>query len=174
MTLKLILSAQLLLLIFLWPHLTICLWFYFKIRKMRKKVWLDLFQRVEFWGVMSLCMQYNSRHAPRADLSDLNFKSLHSWVTVLQGVPFKKWIFRMAVALKRCIFDPMLVKPKCVWEVWKILNKQLKNVNKFLKIEKTAISQTHFGFTNTGSRFVGFKHAANRNFLLLILYETFL
>ena len=23
----------------------------------------------------------------------------------------------MAVALKQCIFDPMLVKPKCVWEV---------------------------------------------------------
>ena len=35
----------------------------------------------------------------------------------LQGVPFEKWIFQMTVALKRCIFDPMLVKPKCVWKV---------------------------------------------------------
>ena len=33
---------------------------------------------------------------------------------ILQGVPFEKIQKEMAVALKRCIFDPMLVKPKCV------------------------------------------------------------
>ena len=32
-------------------------------------------------------------------------------------VPLTIYPKEMAVALKRCIFDPMLVKPKCVWEV---------------------------------------------------------
>ena len=53
------------------------------------------------------------------------------------------------------ISDPMLVKPKCVWEEeisFERLKKQLKNVNKFSKIEKkTFASQTRFGFTNIGS-----------------------
>ena len=33
---------------------------------------------------------------------------------LLQGVPFEKSQKEMAVALKQCIFDPMLVKPKCI------------------------------------------------------------
>ena len=36
------------------------------------------------------------------------------YVLYVQGVSFEKWIFQMAVAPKRCISDPMLVKPKCV------------------------------------------------------------
>ena len=32
----------------------------------------------------------------------------------VQGVPFTIYPKEMAVALKRCIFDPMLVKPKSV------------------------------------------------------------
>ena len=52
----------------------------------------------------------------------------------IQGVSFEILGFQMAVAQKWWIFDPMLVKPKCVWEgvvyiIWKIVNKQLKNVN---------------------------------------------
>ena len=59
----------------------------------------------------------------------------------------------------------MLEKPKWVREVadffWKIVNKQLKNVNKFSKIEKkTATSQTHFGFTNIGSEMHNFRDTA--------------
>ena len=59
----------------------------------------------------------------------------------------------MAVALNRCIFDPMLVKPKCIRELVvfrKIVNKPLKNLNKLSKTEKTTASQAHFGFTNMG------------------------
>ena len=60
--------------------------------------------------------------------------------SILQGVLFEQWKFQMAVALKGCNFDPMLVKPKCVWELVDFLkncNKnQLKIVNKFSKIEK--------------------------------------
>ena len=41
-------------------------------------------------------------------------EKLCTYLPYLQGVPFENWIFQMAVALKRCIFDPMLVKPKCV------------------------------------------------------------
>ena len=65
---------------------------------------------------------------------------------------YQKW---MPIELKRCIFDLKLVKPKCVLEAvvyfWKILNKQLKIVNKFKEFEKTIASQTYFGFTNIGS-----------------------
>ena len=63
----------------------------------------------------------------------------------------------MAIEQIQCTFDPMLVKSKCIWEAvrffffWKIVNKQLKIVNKFSKIEETATSQTHFGFTNIRS-----------------------
>ena len=35
----------------------------------------------------------------------------------LHGVSFEKRKFQIAVTLLRCIFNPMLVKPKCVWEV---------------------------------------------------------
>ena len=34
----------------------------------------------------------------------------------IQGVSFEILQFQMAVAQKLCIFDLMLVKPKCVWE----------------------------------------------------------
>ena len=58
----------------------------------------------------------------------------------LQGDPNQNFRFQMAITLKLNTSDPMLVKPKCVWEAvvlfWKIVNKQLKNVNKFSKIEK--------------------------------------
>ena len=77
-------------------------------------------------------------------------------ITHIQGVSFEKWKFQMAVvALKWWIFDPMLVMPKCVWEVADFFS--------FLKIclhlsadclqffKKSATSQTHFGFTNIGS-----------------------
>ena len=64
------------------------------------------------------------------------------WTEVIkvQGVPFEKLKFQMAVSSKVSIFNrTMLVKPKCVWEVavfWKIVNKQLQNVNKFSKIKR--------------------------------------
>ena len=69
-------------------------------------------------------------YKPAACLYDIN---------ELQGDPNQSFPFQMAVTLKLSSSDPMLVKPKCVWEVavfWKIANKQLTNVNKFLKIEK--------------------------------------
>ena len=37
--------------------------------------------------------------------------------TLLQCVPIENYQDEMAVALKQCIFDPMLVKPKSVWQV---------------------------------------------------------
>ena len=42
----------------------------------------------------------------------------------------------------------------------KIFNKQLKNVNKYLKIEKTANSQTYFDFANIGSEMHSFRGTA--------------
>ena len=34
---------------------------------------------------------------------------------VLQGDPNQSLLLQIAIALKICIFDPKLVKPKCVW-----------------------------------------------------------
>ena len=36
--------------------------------------------------------------------------------TNIHGVSFEISRFQIAVAQKQCIFDPMLVKIKCVWE----------------------------------------------------------
>ena len=38
-------------------------------------------------------------------------------VATVHGAPFEKIQKKIAAALKRCIFDPMLVTPKYVWEV---------------------------------------------------------
>ena len=51
------------------------------------------------------------------------------------GNPYQNLLIQMTLTLKICIFDPMLVKPKCVFEasidLRKIVNKQLKNENKW-------------------------------------------
>ena len=46
------------------------------------------------------------------------------------------------------MFDPRLVKPNCVWAesrwiIWKIINKQLKNLIKYSKIEKKLLPLKH-------------------------------
>ena len=55
---------------------------------------------------------------------------VHLWIHVgkakmsLQGVPHRFLTFIQLITLKVCIFDSMLAKPKCVWEVftfiWKL------------------------------------------------------
>ena len=54
---------------------------------------------------------------PNPLLNDSLFLALNNFevlIFTLQGVPFKKLQKQKAVAQKRCIFDPMLVKPKRV------------------------------------------------------------
>ena len=48
----------------------------------------------------------------------------------IQGVSLKILGFQMAVAQKRNIFDPMLVKPKLVWEAVVLKIKFLKKSKK--------------------------------------------
>ena len=71
----------------------------------------------------------------------------------------------MAVTLKVCISDPMLVKPKWVWalggsffQFWKICLQFSAFCLQFFK--KTASSQTHFGFANIGSEMHTFRVTA--------------
>ena len=75
---------------------------------------------------------------------------------MLQGDPNQSFPFQMAVTQKLSSSDSMLVKPKCVWEVavffWKIVNKQLKNVNKFSKIEKNCRHSNSFWHYQHGVR----------------------
>ena len=82
----------------------------------------------------------------------------------LQGDPNQNLKFVLAITLKLCISDPMLVKPKCVWEPSVFFNFQ-----KFVYIfqlfvynfsKKSATSQTHFGFTNLGSNMHRFRATA--------------
>ena len=76
----------------------------------------------------------------------------------------------MAEAEKRCIFDPMLVKPKCVWAVdhLKIVNKRLTNVNKLWKIEKKKFYRLSNAFWLYQHRF----QFTVLSYTLLILYIT--
>ena len=39
-----------------------------------------------------------------------------NYLRIVQDFPFENCQKEMAVALKKCLFDPILVKPKCVWE----------------------------------------------------------
>ena len=43
-----------------------------------------------------------------------NEKYVLTYLLNIQGVSFEILLFQMAVAQKRCIFDPMLAKPKWV------------------------------------------------------------
>ena len=58
-------------------------------------------------------------------------KNLHYY---LQGDPNQSLLFQMAITLKICISDPILVKPKlflaCLSLFSKIVNKQVRNQNK--------------------------------------------
>ena len=42
---------------------------------------------------------------------------LSSSTILLQGDPNQNLLFQFALSLKLSISDPMLIKPKCVWEV---------------------------------------------------------
>ena len=68
-----------------------------------------------------------------------------------QGVQIKNCQKWMAVKLKRCIFDPLLVKPKYVWEVvdfFENCKQTAENCKQiFGKLEESTASQTHFGFS---------------------------
>ena len=86
-------------------------------------------------------------------------------MSLIQGVQFEKSQKEIAKALKQCIFNLLLVKPKCVWEVVRsffqfskiCLHFQLI-VYKFKK--KPTASQTHFGFINMGSNMRRFSATA--------------
>ena len=43
---------------------------------------------------------------------------MYQFPDLLQGDPNQNLRFLLAITLKICFSDPMLVKPKCVWEVY--------------------------------------------------------
>ena len=71
--------------------------------------------------------------------------------------PFEKFKKKIkgSVSQTQCIFDPMLVKPKCVWEAVVYSKKCKQTAEKCKQIfenwKKSTASQPHFGFTNIGS-----------------------
>ena len=68
---------------------------------------------------------------------------------ILQVDPNQNPLFQMAVPLKLCISDLMLVKPKCVWEVVVFLkNCKQMTENFFENWKKSTASQMHFDFTS--------------------------
>ena len=78
----------------------------------------------------------------------------------IQGDPNRNFLFQIAVSLKRSIFDPSLVKPKCVLGVadffqFSAVCLQFSAVClQFPK--KSATLQTHFGLYNMGSNIHSF------------------
>ena len=83
---------------------------------------------------------------------------------VLQGDPNQKLQLQMAVPLKLCIFDPMLVKPKCVQGVadfFKFSAACLQFSAVCLQFPKiSATLQTTFGLYNMGSKMHSFRGTA--------------
>ena len=68
--------------------------------------------------------------------------------SIVQGDPNQNLLIQFALSLKQIVSDPMLVKPKCVWEVTVFLKNCIQTAEKliiFLKIKKPATSKTHFG-----------------------------
>ena len=109
--------------------------------------------------------------------SETKFSSLHAFTkvdffwermnvfeSIIQGDPNQNFPFQMAITLKLSSSDPMLVKPKCVWEAAVFFS-----ILKFFFIfqlfvynfsKKAATSQTHFGFINIGSKELSFGFTA--------------
>ena len=85
----------------------------------------------------------------------IRFDTTESWI---QGDPNQNLKCFLAITLKLCISDPMLVKPKCIWEAYNFFDFQLFVYN-FSK--KLYASQTHFGFTNMESEMLSFRDRAN-------------
>ena len=85
--------------------------------------------------------------------------------SILQGDPNQNLKFVLAMILKVCISDPMLLKPKCVWEAVVFFNFR-KNFQLFVYnfSKKAFTSQTHFGFNNIGSEMHIFRVIAKTNF----------
>ena len=79
----------------------------------------------------------------------------------VEGDPNQNLKCLLAITLKLCISDPMLVKPKCVW---KIVNKQLKIVNKKLKIKKIVRLSNAFWLFQHGVNMYSFRVIAKRHF----------
>ena len=71
----------------------------------------------------------------------------------VQGDPNRNFLFQIAVSLKRSIFDPSLVKPKCVLGVADFFQFSAVCLQ-FPK--KSATLQTHFGLYNMGSNIHSF------------------
>ena len=91
--------------------------------------------------------------------------------TLLQCVPIENYQDEMAVALKQCIFDPMLMRLR-----GSSFFSILKNVftffsGLFIIFQKTIGSQTHFGFTNMGSNLHSVSAAAISFSLISTLLE---
>ena len=69
----------------------------------------------------------------------------------------------MAVALKWCIFDPKLVKPKCVWEIY-IFVGRISFLKKSLKMKKYSKS-TFFWYSLSRIRTWYLRHISPESYL---------
>ena len=54
---------------------------------------------------------------------ELGNKYAWSSTVKLHGDPNQNLKCSLAITLKLCIFDPILVKPKCVWEAYNFFEK---------------------------------------------------
>ena len=72
------------------------------------KRWLFLITTFGF-GKTKPSSTWSSKHSFNVSIS----MNHNGWL--VQGVSFKNLILQMAHALFQCVFDPTIVKPKCVW-----------------------------------------------------------
>ena len=67
-------------------------------------------------------------------------------IGIIQGDPNQNLKFVLAITLKRCISDPILVKRKVVH--FFLSSKNCLHFSVACLQEKSTTSETHFGFTN--------------------------
>ena len=73
------------------------------------------------------------------------------WAAGARGKTCWKDTFQELRTQKRCVFDPMLVKPKCGWEAY-IYFENCKQAAEKLKWIYLSQTHTHFGFHDGGSK----------------------
>ena len=83
-------------------------------------IYAELYLKDDFFKILRQTKSLlNSKTIYIKSLSLLTtfISALHNSLESLQGDPNQNLKFVLAITQKICMSDPMLVKPKCVWEV---------------------------------------------------------
>ena len=129
-------------------------------------IFLLVFAKIQFISCFTLECYHKNYHFHPTKLEPL------------QGDPNQNCPFLKAITLKLSTSEPMLVKPKCVWEavvVLKNCKQTAENVNKFLKIQKIyRLSNTFWLYQHRVkyAPFLSYIHSFQVNWLKMCIIQN--